>query len=359
MTAENAIDQPRRLLLIKPSALGDVVTALPALDALKRHWPDLHVTWLIREAFAPLIEHDSRVDARITYNRRLLGRFWRSRAAWRHLMSVKAMLADQEFDVALDMQGLARSGYFTKWSRAPLRVGFADARELAWRHYNRRIRPERPHTVDRNLALAADLGVPIDQARMRLEIHPPSGDHVRAMLESHALAAGSYAAIAPVTTWATKQYPLRHWRKVAELLTDTLPVVLLGTEADEPFCREIANRLDGVISLAGRTDVRQLAAAVQMAAVAACCDSACKFIAQAVDTPCLTLLGPTRDRETGPWPGATVKSASIPAPTACQGCKKKTCRHISCMQLIPPRQVVEAIEDLLANQDHAAPIRME
>ncbi len=340
--------RPDRVVLIKPSALGDVVTALPALRALKANWPQVHLTWLIRDSFAPLIRHDPEVDAVLTYNRRDLRAFWRSPSAWRKLKSLRRSLAEGCFDWALDMQGLARSGYFTKWTGAKVRAGFADARELAWRHYNHRVLPESSHTVDRNLHLVQALGVPVDGASIKLTIHEPSRQTWLEMLAQAGLESGQYLALAPTTTWQTKQYPLRHWQAVVARLARSRPIVLLGTPADREFCRRIQDRSPEVYSFAGRTDIRQFAAAIAEARGALCCDSACKFIAQGTGTPCLTLIGPTRPEQTGPWPGSNVTSASICARTACQGCKKKVCRHSSCMELIPPRRVAEAMENLLS-----------
>jgi lipopolysaccharide heptosyltransferase I len=342
-------ESPRRVLLIKPSALGDVITALPVLRALKAHWPEVHVTWLIRDSFAPLIRHDPHVDALLEYDRKDLGAFWRSRKSLRALKHLRQQLMRGRFDWALDLQGLARSGYFTKWTRAKVRAGFGDARELAWRHYNHRVRPESPHTVDRNLALVSSLGVPIQGARLDLAPEEQAVGRLAGKLQSGGIAPGEYFAVAPTTTWATKQYPLRHWRKVLERLNAGRPVVLLAGPDDVPFCNELSAGLDRCLDLSGQTDIPEFVAAVASGAAALCCDSACKFIAQATGTPCLTLIGPTRREQTGPWPGSEVKSASICAKTDCQGCKKKACRHISCMQLIPPGQVARAAMSLLSS----------
>ena len=344
-----APERPERICLIKPSALGDVVTAVPVLRALRRRWPKAHIAWLVRDTFAPLIADDPDLDEVIPFNRRLLGRFWRGGAGLGEVRRLRGQLRQGRFDWAIDLQGLARSGYFAKWTAAPLRIGFVDARELAWRHYTIRVPvAAEDHTIDRNAAVAAALGVAVRSDDLRLHV----GDDARGRWRRAAAEAGlppeGFFALTAATTWTTKQYPLRHWISVARRLAATAPVALLGTAADEPFCKAVAEGAGaGVVNAAGRTDLPSLVAALEAAGAVVCCDSAAKFIAAAVGTPCLTLIGPTRAHRTGPWPAAGNRAATLVADVACQGCLKKRCRHITCMQLISPDRVAMAAGELL------------
>jgi ADP-heptose:LPS heptosyltransferase len=342
------LPDPRRICLIKPSALGDVVTALPVLRALRRRHRDAHIAWVLRDIYAPLIAHDSQLDEVICYDRRLLGRFWLPGAGMAAVRRLRKRLAEGQFDWAIDLQGLARSGYFAKWTRAGLRIGFADARELAPRHYTRTVDvPAEAHTIDRNLAVAAALGCPGGPEDLHLTESQPGRAQADALLDELHIEPGRYFALCPATTWPTKRYPARHWIRVAAGLAESLPVVLLGTGGDRTDCARIAEAAgNGVNSIAGQTGIDGFVAVLATAASVVCCDSSAKFIAQATGTPAACLIGPTRAGRTGLWPKAAMAGTDLVAPVACQGCLQKSCSHCTCMQLIPPGQVVSATLEL-------------
>src|SRR5450631_974739 len=111
---------PARILLIKPSALGDIVHSLPVLSALRRRFPKAHLTWLVNLAYEPLIAGHPDLDATLTFDRGALkgGR----RAALRSIISLWRTLRRGKFDLVLDLQGLLRSGLMTRATGATRRV---------------------------------------------------------------------------------------------------------------------------------------------------------------------------------------------------------------------------------------------
>jgi ADP-heptose:LPS heptosyltransferase len=137
---------------------------------------------------------------------------------------------------------------------------------------------------------------------------------------------------------------VRHWRRLVRRLSETEPVVLLGgpAENEKRMCEQVAEGgSDRVVNLAGKTTLQQLAVLIARARAVICGDSAAKFIAAAVNTHCVTLIGPTRAEYTGPVGQATVIEAQIP----CRGCLKKKCPHITCMQSINPDKVWKTAVD--------------
>jgi len=338
---------PERVLIIKPSALGDVVTAIPVLRGLRRSFPEVHISWLISERCAGLVRHDSDLDEVILFRRRRLGRAWRSIFAAAELVQLLARLRDGRFDWVIDLQGLLRSGIFTGVSSAPLRAGFADAREGAAVFYNARVRPQPEHTVERNLALARDLGIDARPEDMNLQVSPAGREFAEKLSAAHALAPGEYLVCVPATTWATKLYPLRHWRTLVQELSRRIPIALLGAPGDRELSRQIATpRANGVTDLTGQTTVEQMVGVIAGSTGVICSDSAAKFIAPAVGIECITLMGPTRVSRTGPY----LRGRAIVADVPCQGCLKRRCRHISCMQSIDPADVISAAEAMLGDR---------
>ncbi len=337
------------MLVIKPSALGDVVTALPVLRGLRRTFPDAQVDWIVRDIYAPLLQQDPDIGTLLTYDRDLLGRFWRPGEGMRHVGTLKKQLQAGGYDWAIDLQGLLRSGMFARWTKAPVRAGFADAREGASLLYTHRfdIPVDEHHTVERNILLAGQLGVDARPEDLRLHVPSAARLSVSQLLAENNLPSRGFVALVPPTTWPTKLYPVRHWRTVAEQLSQDRPTVVLGGPNDAALCDAVAKELPGVVDLSGRTDLPRLMAVLEAADAVVCCDSASKFIAQAVGTPPVVLIGPTISRRTGPYPDAETAGEAIIADVPCQGCLKKRCSHVTCMDLIPPGRVVQAVRCVL------------
>ncbi len=338
-------DSPERILLIKPSSLGDVVSAMPVLRGLRRSFPDAHIAWLIGTSYAPLVAHDSDLDEVILFDRGRFGPPWHWPMAGGELARLIASLRRGWFDWAIDLQGLLRSALFALVSGADVRAGFADAREGAAVFYNVRVRPAAEHTVDRNVELARRLGADARGSDMTLQVTPGGRAYVESLADRCGLREKGFLACVPPTRWATKRYPVRHWRKVVAALAGQGDVVLMGAGGEERrLCEAVAEGLDGrVVNLAGETSVDEMVAVVAAAAGVVCCDSAAAFIAPAVGTDVVALLGPTRQSRTGPRGRGRAIVASVP----CRGCLRKRCRHATCMEVIDPEQVIAAAREML------------
>jgi heptosyltransferase-1 len=343
MTAETP-PPPRRALIIKPSALGDVVTAVPVLRGLRRTFPEAHLSWMLSNACAPLLADDADLDEVVHFDRRRLGRAWHSPAAAKALLGLLGELRRGGYDWVIDLQGLFRSGFFARVSGAGVRAGFADAREGAWLFYTHRDRPAEPHTVDRNLSLARLLGVEARREDMTLAVTDEGRRFAEAFRRERGLGGGEFLVFVPPTRWVTKCYPPRHWRAVTQSLGRRMPVAVVGTAADRALCEHVADAGGAAVSLAGQTSIPQMVGLIAAAACVVCSDSAAKFIAPAVGTDVVTLIGPTRLERTGPVLGGRALVADVP----CQGCLRRRCGHITCMQTIRPEAVTEAVEQSLA-----------
>ena len=334
--------QPDRVLIVKPSALGDVVTAVPVLRGLRRRFPEAHLAWLAAETCAPVIAHDRDLDEVVIFERRRLGRAWRSARSAALLAKLLGRLRRGGYDWVIDLQGLLRSALLGAATVAPLRAGFADAREGAPALYTHRIRVGPAHTVERNIELAGALGIDARADDMTLQV-APEGRRFAADLSGR-LGGSGFCVCVPPTRWPTKRYPVRHWAKVVSALAGDLPVVLLGAGGDRELCRAVAEAAaNGVTDLSGQTTIEQMVGVIAASAGVVCSDSAAKFIAPAVGVGVVALIGPTRVDRTGPYP----RGRAVVAPVACQGCLRRRCRHITCMELIDPAEVVSAAREML------------
>ncbi len=344
MTTPNAPNPPARVLIVKPSSLGDVVSALPVLRGLRRAFPGAYLAWLVADTCAPLFEGDPDLDEAVVFRRKAMGPFWRSPRAAGELRRLNRRLRDARFDWVIELQGLFRSAYFAQKTRAPLRAGFARPREpVARRFYTQRVEVTAEHTVDRNCELARALGVAAGREDMTLHVPEPARQWAEGFLAEVGLSGRPYLVGVPPARWQSKRYPVRHWRAVARELTGRAPLLLLGAPGDEALCAEIAQGIGGVTNAAGRTTIPRMVALIAASSGVICGDSAAEFIAPAVGTPAVVLIGPTSVERTGPVSPGRAIVADVP----CQGCLKRVCGHRTCMELIDPRGVVEAAAGLL------------
>lgn len=291
--------QPRNILLVRPSALGDVCRTVPLVASLRRAFPDAGIDWLVQDSFAGAIEAHPGVRRVIPFPRRQLGQLMKQG----RLLSVLGWtrsLAERNYDLAIDAQGLFRSAFFTWSSRARRRVGYANAPEGAPLFYNVRVRVDwEQHAVDRMLALLEPIGVePIRDMRL---YSSASGRHAAAAL----CPAGSIV-VAPTSRWASKRWPVTRFGALVErLLADTdAAIAIVGGPGEEAQCApliELANATSRVINLIGRTSVETLAAVIESSRLVIANDSAALHMAVGFDRPIVALFGPTDVKRVGPY----------------------------------------------------------
>ena len=133
----------KNILIIKPSSLGDIVLALPALTALRKSFPDAKISWFIRPEFAPLLKNHPFLTETILFDRKFLGKAWYNPCAFASLLSLIRQLRHSKFDVVIDLQGLFRTASLAWLTGCKKRFGMADAREFAHIFYTHNIPQER------------------------------------------------------------------------------------------------------------------------------------------------------------------------------------------------------------------------
>jgi heptosyltransferase I len=264
-----------RILIVKPSSLGDVIHALPTVNLIRRQFPEAHITWLINRELSSLLQRCPVINDRIEFYRRNSG-------SW---FSLLRRLRRERFDLVVDLQGLLRSGLFTFGTRAPRRLGLNDAREGANLFYNEIVEVPRAHAIDRYLCAARYLGCPDGPVGF------PLG------LESRA-PARSLIALNPLARWETKIWGDDNF----SALLDRLPterVVLIGSARERERIESI-NR-GRARNLAGTLDLYELAELYRQCVVVITNDTGPMHLAAAVGTPVLALFGPTDPALVGPY----------------------------------------------------------
>lgn len=362
---------PLRILLIKPSSLGDIVHALPVLAALRRRCPDAHIAWLVSTSFAPLLDGHPLLDEVIRFDRRRFGAMWWNPAAFVAFWRFVAQIRRRRFDVVIDLQGLIRSGLIAWFSGARRRIGFADARELAWLFYTQRvagndelradaaagvIRHSSQHAVEKNRRVLGVLGAEASTPEFPLAVRPDELDEARRLLELHGVDAGAFCAVLPGARWESKLWPARRFGALLRTLCEQSrgPLVLLGAPEEAARTAEILGYAQlpdsrfpagGVVDLVGRTTLRQLAALLALARLVICQDSGPMHIAAALNRPTLALFGPTDPARTGPWSAA---AQVVTNPVECAPCLRRRCPlgHQACLAELSPEAVLAKVREV-------------
>lgn len=323
---------PARVLIIKPSAIGDVVHALPVLDLLRRRWPAARYSWLVTPACAGILDGHPMLHEVIRFERKRYGRAWRSPRALAALFRFAQGLHGRGFDLTIDLQGLFRSGWLAAATRAPVRVGLADARELAPAFYTHAVPvgDRERHAVERYLCVAEALGCGRGPVRFPFATDDADRAHVAAMVPPR------YAVLLPGTNWQTKRWPVEKFAALVAPLGERfgLAVVAAGAPHEASLCGQVG----GVVNLAGRTTLRQLVALIERAKLVVANDSGPMHIAAALGRPLVTPFGPTNPLRTGPY---RRMESVIRADLPCSPCYSRKCSHQSCLRWVGTEAVLE------------------
>ncbi len=308
-------DPVRRILIIKPSALGDIVHGLPVLHGLRTVHPDAHIAWMVRPSYADAIRGHPELDEVFEFDRRHFGRVFRRWAPTRDFARWLVRLATSRFDLVVDLQGLFRSGFFALASLAVRRVGFAGARELGWLFYNERIRACNGvvHAVDRNYLFAGPLGFAHVPPTFALPIDASARRSARGLLTDAGVQPGSpYAVLVPGSTWASKRWPADRFARVAERLHDGgLGCVLIGSPGERAVAAAVREATAAPLAdLVGQTGLKEAMALLEGAAAVVTNDSGPMHLAAALGRPMVAIFGPTDPARTGPYrrPDAVVRA---------------------------------------------------
>ncbi len=308
----------RRILIVKPSSLGDVVHALPVLNGLRQRYPSAEISWLVGKPFAPLIAGHPQLDETIIFDREHFSRFGRRWAAtrdfWRFVQSLRA----RRFELAVDLQGLFRSGFLTAASGARYRLGFSDAREGARLFYRQHISipPGTLHAVDKNYLVAGNLGFDDVPIRFDFALNGVERNAADAALRENDIdPATPFATLWPGARWETKRWPAERFSQLADLLHNEFNLfpVLMGDPGERELCERIAESAQTTCAvLAGKTNIRQAIAVIERAHVTITHDSAPMHFAAAFGRPLVAIVGPTNPERTGPYNRANcVVSAGL------------------------------------------------
>jgi len=335
----------RRVALIKPSALGDIVQSLPVLTALRRRYPQAQITWVVNRAYEPLLCGHPDLDATLAVDR--TGGRWGFLEAAGHYGGFLGRLRHARFDLVIDLQGLLRSALMAAASGARRRVGFGSAREGATWFYTDVVPGadlRAVHAVDRYWLMAEAVGAGNGPKEFRLPLPEAERRRAAGLLDGWPR---PWLFLAVGSRWETKRWPPQHFaalvRRAQAVFGGT--AVFLGGGEDVPLSRATATGLAGAaLDLTGRTSLPQLAALLARADVVLSNDSGPLHLAAALGRPVVAPYTCTRVKLNGPHGGET---GAVETTVWCRGSYLKHCRRLECMRDLTPEPLWRVLEGVL------------
>jgi len=340
--------QKVNILIVKLSAIGDVIHTLPSLAALRRLYPEAHITWVVEEAAADLVKNHPCLDAVLVSRRKKWSKDFRSghfRSVFKEINFFIKNLRQRPYDLVIDFHGLFKSSIIVFLSRGKRRLGYDSLQELSGLFLNEKI-PEdmSKHAVDRYLDFPRYLGAKTQSAQFILPTDEDAQAKVQNLLHKYNLEDKEFIAVNPVALWETKLWSNEKFARLADLISDKLKmkVVFTGSEK-EPLNKIISLMTTEGINFGGETSLLDLACLYKKARMVISTDSGPMHLAAAAGTPVIALFGPTDPARTGPYGSG---HAVIRAELSCSPCFLKKCPTKKCMEDISPGQVFAAVEKI-------------
>ncbi len=341
------------ILIIKLSAIGDVVQSLPLLSVLRENFPAARIDWLIEEEASEIIKGHPAVSRvfishRKAWQKRILkGTEYSSviRESFRFIKEIRSC----RYDLVIDLQGLFKSGILTGLSRGKRKIGMAGAREGGWLFLN-----ERPvevdyqkHAIDLYLEFAEYLGCDFTSWNGNIPVSQKDKGSIDQVLDKDGNEKRPLVIINPMAKWKTKLWEPERFALLADRLQHDLSceVFFTGSRHDRTAIEDISKMMKKEPgNLAGRTSLKELAYLFTRSKVLVTTDTGPMHIAAAMGCPVVALFGPTAPWRTGPYgQGHRVIRAEVD----CSPCFKKKCDHMTCMKEIMVEDVFEAAKGII------------
>lgn len=329
------MNEPRCILVVRLSALGDVLLATPAIRALARRYPSSRINWLVEEAYVPLL-------AQNPYARAIPYRKKGEHAGIRGLIALRRALMAEGYDLIVDLQNKPK----TRLLRTVAPRCIAWSKRTPSEAILSLVRREKPltraHAVELFLEPLRVLGVEDDGRNLDLRLSKEA--EARA---ASALPAGRLAGIAPGARWATKRWPAQRFAAVVEAVARRgFEPILLGGPGDADALAKVRALVPFALPDTAGLDVGGLAAAIARCAVVVAGDSGPVHVASALGTPVVALFGPTSPER---WRPLSPRSEVVRTSLACSPCSNHgdaecPAKHHECMRSIEVEDVVAAID---------------
>jgi 3-deoxy-D-manno-octulosonic-acid transferase/heptosyltransferase-1 len=340
------------ILIVKLSAIGDVIHTLPALNAVRIHYPDANITWLVEEDAALLVQGHEALDRVIVSKRKRWLKALRSSSFLNTAQEVFGFikaLRDTRYDMIFDFQALLKSGILIALAKGRRKIGFGkglEHMEYSYLFLNERVPAVsmEHHALSRGLMMLNALGISTPGVEYKLPVSDRDRQKVDDLLQRYGVVnPRRFVVINPVAKWESKLWSNRKFAQLADRIVAQydVGVVFSGSFEDRQTIHQIKIDMGApAVNLAGKTTLKMLAALYARADAVISTDTGPMHLAVAVGTPVVALFGPTAPWRTGPY---GLGHQVVTAGQTCAPCFKRHCQTCDCMALISVDQVMEAV----------------
>jgi lipopolysaccharide heptosyltransferase I len=335
-----------KILIIKPSAWGDVVHSLPFLAALKRRYPAAEIHWVIAKGLHSFLEGHPLIDKLWIMDKdgwKKLGNF---RQILPEINDFRRGLNKEHFDISIDLSGLLRSGLITWAAGARYKLGFSDSNEGSPFFYTHKIEGGKQiHAIDRYLKLGQLLDCDISSIEYPFPPLPKIETILTALPDK-------FCIMAPSAGKAANRWPAERFGQLASQLN--LPTLVIASAADSQIAEEVVAASNSkAINLAGKTNLKELVALIRKSSYFICNDTGPMHIAAALKIPVFALFGPANPTRTGPYgSNHTIIQEQLPC-SPCYAHKPCTKYNWRCMNDLTTDRVLGIIQKTLDGQTDA------
>ncbi len=324
--------------------MGDIIHALPVLATLRKHYPKAEITWIVKNKFSDLLAGNPDLTEIISFDNN-------------GFFQLIKILRKKKFDIALDLQGLFRSGILAYFSKASHKIGFSriNSRELSCMFYNHRVTPPQKavHVVDKNLSLLEPLGISEYIYDFKIHISTQDLNFAKEFFVLKKLVQGKDKIIMlnPGAGWPTKRWPAKNFLRLADKLTKhsnaNAKVIMSWGPQEKEIIENIKTSTNNSIIVMPQSSIKQLAAIIKSCDLFVGSDTGPTHLAAALEVPVVGLYGPSDPERNGPY---GTKNIIIQKDIPCISCWKRKCAKIDCMKNISVDEVFEACIKLLGTR---------
>jgi len=281
-----------KILIIKPSSFGDIVQAAPCAAALKQAYPGCEITWVVFSRWESLVGLFDGIDKIITWDRK---------KGVRGFTGALKEIRKNEYDLAIDLQGLMRSAWLARFSKAKIKLGVPGMKEGS-SILIKEVYPQnaKMNATLRNLEPLRFLTGKSFKPEVKVKIDKNIRDSAEKVLAGNAVK-GNFISLLPFARGKNKNWSVENYLKLIELIKSKYPhfqIVVLGSYGD--YGRLVS---DKVIDLCGKTDIKQLAAVLSKSALAIGADTGSMHLASVLNIPSVFIFGASDINETAPYIG--------------------------------------------------------